>query len=212
MRFLLINLSITILLTLSASGQDEQEAVKILDKFSAAALGAPSVSMKFNLITVDQVKNRIDTLEGSVILNKDKYKLDLPDNMVWFNGETSWSYLTAEKEVTITKADKKDNSFQSRPSIIFTMYKKDYKCRLVEEGAGSYIIDLYPKDVKSDLVRIRLKIGKPQLDLRSLEYKKRDGLIITIRVNEYNLKMKPEADTFIFQNSKYPGVEVIDMR
>ena len=32
-------------------GQNDQEAVKILDKFSANALGAPSVSMKFNLVT-----------------------------------------------------------------------------------------------------------------------------------------------------------------
>ena len=123
-------------------------------------LGAPSVSMKFKLVTADQTENTNDTLNGSIILSKDKYKLELPDNIIWFNGETSWSYLPAEKEVTITKADKKDNSFQNRPSAIFSMYKNGYKSRLIEEKSDSYIIDLYPEDIKSDLLRVRLTIGK----------------------------------------------------
>ena len=181
------------------SGQNDPEAVKILDKFSANALGAPSVSIKFELVTTNQTDNTNDTLAGSVILSKDKYKLDLPDNIIWFNGETSWSYLPAEKEVTITKADKKDNSFQSRPSLIFSMYKKGYKSRLIEERADSYIIDLYPEDIKTEILRVRLTIGKTLLNLNSLEYKKRDGIIITVHVKEYDLKVKPESDTFVFQ-------------
>ena len=117
--------------------------------------------MKFQLVSIDQIENSNDTLTGSVILSKDKYKLDLPDNIIWFNGETSWSYLPAEKEVTITKADKKDNSFQNRPSPIFSMYKNGYKCRLIEEKSDSYLIDLYPEDIKNDLIRVRLTIERP---------------------------------------------------
>ena len=62
----------------------------------------------------------------------------------------SWSYLIAEKEVTINKADKKDNSFQNRPSAIFSMYKEGYKCRLIEDKPDLAIIDLYPEDIKSE--------------------------------------------------------------
>ncbi len=212
MRNLILNISAVILITLNTYGQNDQEAIKILDKFSANALGSPSVSMKFNLVKTDLSENTNDTLKGSIILSKDKYKLDLPDNIVWFDGETSWSYLPAEKEVTINKADKKDNSFQNRPSAIFSMYKKGYKCRLIEENSDLYIIDLYPEDIKSDLLRVRLSIVKPQLDLKNLEYKKRDGVVITLDINEFNLKYKPEEGTFSFQPGKYKGVEVIDMR
>jgi outer membrane lipoprotein-sorting protein len=201
-----------LLSVLNANGQNDQESIKILDKFADNALKAPSVSMKFKLITVNQTDNTNDTLEGSVILNKDKYKLDLPDNIVWFNGETSWSYLTAEKEVTITKADKKDNTFQSRPSLIFSMYKKGYKNRLIEEKSDSYIIDLYPEDIKSELLRIRLYIGKPLFNLISLEYKRKDGVISTLYVNEYDLRVKPASDIFVFPAGKYKDAEVIDMR
>lgn len=212
MRQIILTFSFFLLIPLNAAAQNDPAAIKILDKFSENALSAPSVSMKFDLITVDQMESTTDSTTGSIILSKDKYKLDLPENITWFDGETSWSLLTAEKEVTITKPDRKDNSFQSRPSLIFSMYKKGYKSRLIEEKADSYTIDLYPEDIKSDLLRVRLSIGKSLLNLRSLEYKKRDGIIITLVVREFNLKIKPAPDNFIFQAAKYKGVDINDMR
>jgi outer membrane lipoprotein carrier protein len=212
MKIILYLISLILLINPNASSQSDQAAIKILDRFSATATGAPSVSMKFNFVTVDQAESVIDTLKGSVILSKDKYQLNLPDNIIWFNGETSWSYLPAEKEVTINKADKKDNSFQNRPSAIFSMYKSGYKCRLIEERSDSYIIDLYPEDIKSDLLRVRIFIGKQLMNLRSLEYKQRDGVIKTLHVTDYDLKQKPGPETFVYPQAKYKGVEVIDMR
>jgi outer membrane lipoprotein-sorting protein len=184
----------------------------ILDKFSSMATTAPSVFMKFILITDDQAENSTDTLAGSVIISRNSYRLNLPENIIWFNGETSWSYLPAENEVTITKPDKKDDSFQSRPSSIFTMYRKGYKSRLVEEKPGSYIIDLYPEDLKSELIRVRLNIARPSLELKSFEYKRRDGITVTLHVKEYNLKQIPEPGTFAFSHEKYKDADIIDMR
>lgn len=212
MRKHLLIFSAILLQCLIVNGQKDPEAIKILDKFSSIALGAPSVSMKFDLVTIDQMENTNDTLTGTVILSKDKYKLEMNDNITWFNGETSWNYLLAEKEVTVTKADKKDHSFQNHPSEIFSMYKTGYKTKLIEEKLDSYIIDLYPEDIKSELQRVRLTIDKSMTNLKSLEYKKKDGIVITLHVKEYNLKIKPDAETFVFQPGKYKGVEVIDMR
>ena len=212
MRFYISHISFFIILALNAAGQADKDVIKILDKFSATATGAPSVSMKFNFVTVDQTEKTNDTLTGSIIISKDKYQLNLPDNIIWFDGVTSWSYLPAEKEVTINKADKKDNSFQNRPSAIFSMYKSGYKCRLIEERPDSYIIDLYPEDIKSDLLRVRLSIGKQMMNLRSLEYKQRDGIVKTLHVMDYNLKQKPGPESFVYPKAKFKGVEVIDMR
>jgi outer membrane lipoprotein-sorting protein len=195
-----------------AAGQSDPQAIKILDRFSFYALKAPSVSMEFRMITTDLTENTSDTLDGSIILCKDKYKLILSDNITLFNGETIWNYLPAENEVTITRPDNKDHSFQNHPSEIFNMYKSGYKSRLIEEKTDSDIIDLYPEDIKSDLVRVSLSLNKSNLNLQSLEYKRRDGMIITLHIREYNLKLKPDPDTFVFQADKYKGVEVNDMR
>ncbi len=212
MKSVILHILFLFCLVVNNYGQKDPEAIKILDRFSETAQKAPSVSMKFVLITNDQMEKTIDSLKGTVILSKDKYRLDLPDNTIWFNGVTSWSYLPAEKEVTITKPDKKDNSFQSRPSAIFSIYKSGYKSRLIEETSDSYIIDLYPEDIKSDLIRIRLKIGKQATNLVSLEYKKKDGETITLIVKKYDLQREPSKDEFTFQPSKYKDVEINDIR
>lgn len=211
MRTFLIG-SFLFLVSLTAYTQNDQEAVKILDRFSELALAAPSVSMKFNLETIDQVEGTNNNVSGSIILSKDKYRLDMTDNIIWFNGETSWSYLPAEKEVTVARPDKKDNSFQSKPSSVFSIYKKGYKTRLLEENADSYLIDLYPEELNSDHIRIRLSIGKPSLDLKSIEYKYKNGVTVNLTVKEYDLKQNPDNSVFIFQPEKYKGVEINDMR
>lgn len=212
MRILILTFCSSIIMIFNVYGQSDPEAVRILDKFSSTALAAPSIFMKFDLVMDNQLEGTNNSASGSIILSKDKYKLEMPDNMIWFNGETSWNYLPAEKEVTITRADRKDDSFQSKPSAIFSMYKKGYKIRLVEERPESYLIDLYPEDIKTDLIRVRLTLDRSSLDLKSLEYKNRDGLIVTLNVKEYNLKLKPDASVFSFAPGQYKGVEIIDMR
>jgi outer membrane lipoprotein carrier protein len=199
-------------LILNVQGQSDPQAIKILDKLSAAALASPSVSMKFSLITINEMERINDTIAGSLIMAKDQFKLELPDNITWFNGTATWNYLKAEKEVTITKPDKKDDSFLSKPSAIFTLYKKGYKTRFIEENANSTVVDLYPEDIKSDLVRIRLAIGKSGTDLTGAEYKRKDGIVVYLIVNEYNLKTKPDPATFTFNPQNFKGVEIIDMR
>lgn len=198
--------------SLISYSQDDKAAVSILDKFSQLARNAPSISMKFDLETIDQVEGTNSTVSGSIIISNDKYMLDMKDNTIWFNGETSWSYLPAEKEVTIAKPDKNDNSFVSKPSLIFSIYKKGYKTRLLEEKADSYLIDLYPEALDSDHVRIRISIGKPLLDLKSIEYKYKNGITALLSVKEYDLKQSRDNSTFEFQPWKYKGVEIVDMR
>jgi len=201
-----------ILSSLNAMAQNDAEAIRILDRFSTLALESPSVSMKFTLETIDQVEGTNNTISGFAILSKDRYRLELPDNIIWFNGETSWSYLPDEKEVTVAKPDRNDNSFMARPSSIFSVYKKGYKVRLLEEKAASWLIDLYPDDINSDHIRIRLSIGKPSLDLKSLEYKYKNGITATLTVKEFDLKQQPGISEFTFSPADYKGVDVIDMR
>ncbi|HOB83608.1 MAG TPA: outer membrane lipoprotein carrier protein LolA [Bacteroidales bacterium] len=208
----IFNILFVLIISFNATGQNDPAAISILDRFSSAAMAAPSVHMKFIMITTDQVEQTKDTIPGSVILSRDNYRLDLPDNIIWYNGETNWSLLPAEKEVTITKPDRKDDSFETRPSSVFTMYKKGYKCRLVEERKDSYIIDLYPDEIKNELIRVRLIIKKSNLDPVSFEYKRRDGLILTLVVKDYDLKQNIQSGMFRFPAEDYKGVEVIDMR
>ncbi len=69
MRSILTGFFLTFI-SLAAIAQNDTEAIKILDKFSALALGAPSVSMKFTLETIDQVEGTNNSSSGSIILQQ----------------------------------------------------------------------------------------------------------------------------------------------
>ncbi|HPC99388.1 MAG TPA: outer membrane lipoprotein carrier protein LolA [Bacteroidales bacterium] len=211
MRYIL-TIAILFIITFISMGQADPEGLRILDKFSSTALSAPSVSIKFRLITDDAANSKKDTASGSLVLSKDQYRLELPGNIIWFNGSVSWNYLINEKEVTITKPDRKDESFMSRPASIFTLYKKGYKIRLLDETTTSWTVDLYPEDTGNELIRIRLTIGKTSYNLLNAEYKRKDGITITLKVTDYNLKTVPDASYFTFNPKNYRDVEIIDMR
>jgi len=200
------------LITLTLSAQKDPEALKILSEFSRKATEAPSVTIDFKLITNDSKAGDVTTMSGSAIISGDKYKLVLDDYNIWTDGSNVWNYLPDANEVTITETDPDDDSFITRPSLLFTMYEEGYKIRLVEQTASEWVIDLYPEDIASDLIRIRLKIGKTLYDLIGAEYKTKDGVRMTLTVDKYDLTFKPAGDFFTFKPADYKDVDIIDMR
>jgi outer membrane lipoprotein-sorting protein len=199
-------------LALSLAAQKDPEAIRILSEFSKKATSAPSVSIDFTFVTTDSRDGTVNTMDGSVVIAGDKYKLSMPDNSVWADGKNVWSYLPDVNEVTITATDPDDESFMSRPSMLFTLYQEGYKVRLLEKTAKEWVIDLYPEDLTLNLVRIRLKIANTTYNLRSAEYVTKDGITVTLNAGRYDLTLRPAADHFTFNPADYKGVDVIDMR
>jgi outer membrane lipoprotein carrier protein len=200
------------LLTLTMYAQQDPEALQVLSDFSRKATGAPSVTIDFRLITSDSKEGDVTTMSGSAIISGDKYKLVLDDYNIWTDGSNVWNYLPDVNEVTITETDPDDDSFITRPSLLFTLYEEGYKIRLVEQTANEWVIDLYPENISSELIRIRLKIGKTLYELNGAEYKTKDGITMTLVADKYDLTFKPGADFFIFNPAGYKDIDVIDMR
>lgn len=200
------------LLTLTLSAQKDPEALQVLSDFSRKATTAPSVTIDFKLITSDSQAGDVTSMSGSAIISGDKYKLELDDYNIWTDGSIVWNYLPDANEVTITETDPDDDSFITKPSLLFTLYEEGYKIRLVEQTTNEWVIDLYPEDIASDLIRIRLKIGKAQYDLNGAEYKTKDGITMTLIADKYDLTFKPAADFFTFNPADHKGIDVIDMR
>jgi outer membrane lipoprotein-sorting protein len=138
--------------------------------------------------------------------------LDLPDNKIWSDGKTVWSYLPDVNEVTITASDPDDKSFTSKPSLLFSFYEEGYKIRIIEQNEKEWVIDLYPEDISVNMIRIRLTIGNPDLDLKRAGYRTKDGITVTLTTDRYDLTFKPGKDYFTFDTAGHKGVEIVDMR
>ncbi len=201
-----------LLASAAASAQNDPAAVAVLDRFSSAALSAPSVTMDFDFVVKDLTDNSETSDRGNIVLCNDRYKLGMEDYTVWYNGDISWNYLINEEEVTITKPGKEDDSFLSKPSSIFSLYKSGYKTRLVDENTDSWVIDLYPGEPETDLIRVRLTIRKSSLSPVTIEYKNRNGITFTVKVKSYDLKKNYDPAFFSFVRSEHRDAEIIDLR
>lgn len=199
-------------LALPLRAQKDPGAVKVLTDFSRKASSAPSVKISFTLMTDDSREGTSETMPGSAVISGDKYMLDLPDNKIWSDGKTVWSYLPDVNEVTITASDPDDKSFASKPSLLFSFYEEGYKIRLIGQNAKEWVIDLYPEDISVNIIRIRLTIGNPDLDLKRAEYRTKDGITVTLSTDKYDLSFKPGSGYFTFDPARFKGAEVIDMR
>jgi len=201
-----------LVLACSVNAQKDPAAQAVLDRFSEAALSAPSVRMKFDLRVHDKVEDTRNESEGSVVIKNNMYRLDLPENIIWYDGSAIWTLAPEVKEVTVTLPDPDDDTFFSSPSSLFDMYKEGFKYSLLREVPGGSVIDLYPDDPSdTDFSLIRLVIDG-QDRLVSAEYRRKDGIDIYIDVKEYNLRQSFPDKYFSFDNTEFPGVDIIDMR
>ena len=140
------------------------------------------------------------------------YRLELPDNIIWYDGAATWTLAPDVKEVTVTLPDPEENAFLTSPSSLFDMYKEGFKYRLLEESTRGNVIDLYPEDPSDvDFSILRLVIDK-QNRLLSAEYRRKDGIDLYVDITEYSLVETYPDGFFTFDPSKYPDVDVIDMR
>lgn len=205
---------ISVLLTLSCilNAQKDPAAKTILNRFSDAALSAPAIHMKFSLTVHDKIEETTQESDGQVIIKDNMYRLKLPDNIIWYDGSSTWTLAPEVREVTVTLPDPEDNTFLTSPSSLFDMYKEDFKYRLLEESPERNVIDLYPKDPSNtDFSIIRLVIDE-QNRLTSAEYRRKDGIDLYIDIIEYNLDKSYPDSYFTFDPSDYPDVDIIDMR
>jgi len=205
-------LALTLALPLPLSAQKDPEAVRVLEEFSRKANSAPSVKIDFTVDANDTREGDITTVSGTAVISGDSYRVTMDDNIVFSDGKAVWNYIPDVNEVTITEPDPEEGSFMARPSLLFSMYEKGYKVRLLEQNAKEWVIDLYPEDINVSLVRIRLKIGKTLHDLRTAEYRTKDGMTVTLTADKYDLTFRPPSGYFTFNPADYRGVDVIDMR
>jgi len=193
------------------TAQVDPVARSILDRFSEKALSAPAVTMEFDLNIEDEVDKSSSSSKGKIVIKNNMYRLELPENIIWFDGSSVWTLAPEVEEVTVNHPDTLNTGFVSNPDDLFTLYRNGYKLRLLEENERGTVIDLYPEAIDTDFIRIRLLIDK-SYDLVEAEYKRKDGYNVFIIITRYDVKSKYENSFFFFDSKKYPDAYIIDMR
>jgi outer membrane lipoprotein-sorting protein len=219
--FKLVSIIVALIIPVYLFSQENQitqdpVAGKILDRMALKTQAMQSMQADFELVIEDRKEKTKNISSGNVLIKNNKYKINSQGSIVYFNGKTMWTYIQDNNEVTITEPDAEPDDFLSNPAAFFTLYKRDFKYRYVQEttinGVGAHEIDLFPKNLNQPYSRIKVFIGsKSDLPL-VIKSVGKDGVDYSVTLKNLLLDKETSDDVFTFDAAKFKKVEIVDMR
>jgi outer membrane lipoprotein carrier protein len=194
-------------------------AKKVLDEVSAKFKTYKAVQAGFVLKNEDGKGKVLDTKKGTVSMKGSRYRVSLQGpnggQEIFCDGSNIWTYDKASNEVTITKLD--GSASMLTPQRLFTnFYDKEflYKLNGEKKEANKTLqeIELTPVDKTKTFHKVYVLIDKQTKSLYSTRILDKSGTKITYTVNSLNGKAALTDAVFVFDKSKYPGVEEVDLR
>ncbi|MDR1054636.1 MAG: outer membrane lipoprotein carrier protein LolA [Prevotellaceae bacterium] len=209
---------LSILIPVFAFGQSEsKKATDILKKLEKKVDSYKSLYIEYNILVENQQLKTQERQEGKVTAQKNKFQIVANKELeVYCDGKTKWTYMKDVQEINIQNVDSDADDIFSDPVKFLTGQRKDFKYYykgLVQEDGKTYTeIDYYPKNIKAPYSYIRLHVNEDTLMPYSIKYHSRDGVHYTIRLKIYLPDVDVSNVNFTFDPSKYPNIEVVDLR
>jgi len=210
----------SLLFLICSYGQvDDPRSKKIIDDMAAKFKTYPSVAIDFSATVTQKNQTNIEQ-EGKLWLKGNLYKLEIPDQIISFDGKKIYQHLLDVKEVNIMPPDpdEDDEIFQlMNPQTYFNISSKSFKSNLVKENTQYnrrvYEIDLYPVNLKTtQFSRIRIMVEKTTLQMVYLKAFMLDETQYTLTFKPYEILQPSLRDSFFsFNRLLHPNVEVIDL-
>ena len=197
--------------------QTDEKAKTILDKMSEKYSNIPVYKTNFIYRLTNKVEDINEEFSGEIMVKGEKYVLLMSDQEIFNDGETIWTFLKDANEVNVDyyMPDEGDLS----PNNIYITYKKGYRYRWVETkkigGRTLEVVELQPEDPKDPdkiFFRIILNIDNSDYTIHSWDMYDRAGNVFSYTISGFNPQFKANDDFFTFNESKYPDVEVVDLR
>ncbi len=193
--------------------QDNQ-STEILNNLQKKLNSYTDITIHFTFRT-EKNDRFIDEVKGITLIKNDKYILETPLQKIFCDGINLWNYLSEQKEVTISLYDKEDDSEMLNPIDLINNYEKQYKSDFIketsEQGILIQMIDLTSLKATS-FYKIRLILNKNKSQIMRFTVFDKDGTQYTYYVDKFLVNQALPDSRFVFDISKYPGTEVIDIR
>ncbi len=210
-RFLFIPL-LLLSVAVFAAGKRDAETRKVLDKAVQQLTGQGGVSFNYLIINNPGKENQART-SGSMDVLGNKFYLNSPDMLSWYDGKTQWSMIPNDTEVNLSEPSPAEQQAMN-PTILLQLYKKGFSYKMkqgkLSNGENGYKINLTADDKKQNIREMYIEITN---DYRLTRISIREGKN-WMRIVLSNTKTgKKFADShFTFPAKQYPNVEIIDIR
>ncbi len=214
-QFFTLLAAMCVMFAVQAQTKNDPEAKKILDAVSAKfkTYKAPQASFTYN---VENAQGKVlSTKKGTVIMKGSKYKVTMDGMEIYSDGKTSWNYDKSANEVTVNNVDASSNAMTPQ-KLLTNFYDKDFYYKLNgEKKQGSKTIqeiELTPIDKSRPFHKVYIMVDKASKSISSARFLEKAGGRYTYTITSLKASTTVKDTDFIFDKSKYPGVEVVDLR
>jgi outer membrane lipoprotein carrier protein len=195
--------------------KNDPDAKKILDAVSSnfKSLNAPQATFTYN---VENAQGKVlSSKKGVVTMKGNRYKVNLDGMEIYSDGKTTWNFDKSANEVTVDNVNSSGSAMT--PQKLFTnFYDRDfyYKLNGVKKEGGKSLqeVELTPTDKTRPFHKIYVLIDKSTNRIYSAKFLEKTGERYSYVVNSLKASPSISDSYFIFDKSRYPGVEVVNLR
>jgi outer membrane lipoprotein carrier protein len=191
----------------------DAKASALLDEVSAKTKSYKSIKADFSYTLENKQAKVNEEKKGSLMLSGDKYRLTMAGQVVICDGKVIWTYIEESNEVQVNNLENKDDALT--PSKLLTSYNTNYKSKIVKDNGQTdpnvETVELTPITGKT-ITKAIVSVDKSKLQIKTFSLFDKNGNIYTYKISKFQTDLPVTASDFTFDKSKFPGVEVIDMR
>lgn len=209
MKKIAILLSLVMGLLSPVLAQKDTRASDVLDAMSAKykALGSYQTAFTYT--------SGKESYKGDVTVKATKFRLKLAGQEVFNDGQTLSTYVKESNEVNVQDYEE-GTSGEFNPTTIYSIYKKGFSYKFLKEvkqgGRTLEVVELVPEKKKSQIAKLQISVDKADKSVRNWTITNKDGQVTTYVINKFTPNFAVADSYFVFDKSKYPGVEVVDLR
>jgi outer membrane lipoprotein-sorting protein len=187
----------------------------VLDGVSAKFKTFKTVQASFTYKVENAAGKALSTKTGTLMMKGTKYRVSFAGQEIFCNGVTIWNYDKAANEVTVSKLDA--SSGMITPQKLFTnFYDKDFLYILNgEKKVGAKTIqeiEMTPVDKSKPFHKVYVQIDKAAKTIYSTKVLENGGNRYSYTVGSMKTNVALNDNQFVFDKTKYPGVEEVDLR
>ena len=210
MKKIIIIIIISILNITVVSSQTEL-AKDILEKLKSTTESYNNISIDFIFLFQNKSQKIEEKQEGHLIIEKEKFRLEMNEQTIINDGETQWVYLNDLNEVQIMEHDSEDEMMS--PIKLLTIYEKNYKYNYIEstseDGKRLHIIDFFPKE-REEFMKINIAVNALKNQLERIILYDKNGGTYTYSITSFIINKNDKPFTFNITDST--NIEIIDLR
>lgn len=205
----------TFLLTMGMFAQNSTESRKIVDKTYNDYISSEGIKLSFEFTTLDSDGKEYDYQKGEASIKGNKFRLEMDEMIVWFDGKTQWVLMKSINEVNVSNPTESELASIS-PLALLGVYKDGYLLKAPSSktlnNKNVYQIEMNPTDANEDFKNITIYIDKASGRLMQVLFTLKNNMQTNIEITDYNDNYKFSDSEFVFDKSKFNDSEVIDLR